>query len=431
MLCKKCGANIEDASKFCGYCGNPVEQITSESQSVIDTQFNGVQEENNNSNEIDLGKTIKIEPVNAATEPVSDDQVPPIGPGLPGYVEPQRVEPTINQDNVNNQNLNMMNSGTQVQMPSNTTVTPNKPKKNNKLLFIIGGAALAVVAIIVVVLAFMNSSNNSISILKKALANLEQKGENSATVDAKISLSTATGESFSFSATSKVEKKSDDEFDMQITLNKSLLFEEMSAYASLKEEDVTMYMESTLIDMMGTTYSETPAWIYYTMELDELADEEEVDLEGIIDDKHFVFIDKTNAIKHYQLIIDQELIDRVKTKLEEVNNEELTDMTNSTEAIEEPIKIDFYITNKNELSKIELDMAEYLDDVDDISSFIISIELSDLGNTKVEIPMDAKNSTIDIDTYMSLNTVPGFGAGLENNDNNSFDTALNDTVYGF
>lgn len=446
MLCKKCGANIEDASKFCGYCGKPVEQITSEIQTVIDTQFNGSQEENNNSNiinEIDLGKTIKIEPVNAinetATEPVSDTQVPPIGPGLPGYVEPQ-VSETITPVIANNQTIpNTMNSEVSGQIPVNGPVMSNTPKKNNKLLFIIGGIVLAVVAIILVVLAFMNSSNNSISVLKKTLANLEEKGENNATVDAKISFSTATGESFSFSATAKAEKKSDDEMNVEIVVNKSLFFEEMNLYASLTEEDLTMYMESTLIDMLGLTYSETPTWVYYTMDLDELVEEEnveEIDLEEIIDRKHFVFVDETNVMKHYQLIIDQELINRVKTKLETVNNEELKDMVNSTETLEKPIKIDFYITNQNELSKIELDMSEYLEDTEDIASFVMSIELKDLGNTKVEIPMDAKNSIVDMETYTSSNAVTDFDTGLEYEDtytydNNSFDASLNGTVYGF
>ena len=30
VICKKCGANIEDNSKFCGVCGEKVEELVQE-----------------------------------------------------------------------------------------------------------------------------------------------------------------------------------------------------------------------------------------------------------------------------------------------------------------------------------------------------------------------------------------------------------------
>ena len=37
MLCKKCGANIEDNSKFCGYCGEVVSEVNQLNQNIRET----------------------------------------------------------------------------------------------------------------------------------------------------------------------------------------------------------------------------------------------------------------------------------------------------------------------------------------------------------------------------------------------------------
>ena len=44
MICKKCGTNIEDNSKFCGVCGEKVEEIVHVSNEVVEEQK--VQSEN-------------------------------------------------------------------------------------------------------------------------------------------------------------------------------------------------------------------------------------------------------------------------------------------------------------------------------------------------------------------------------------------------
>lgn len=468
MLCKKCGTDIADTSKFCGYCGNPVEvtseQITNTNSTEIpvnpvevpnehvDSQINIVDSpENiveNLTNNVDLGKTIKIEPVQPESVNVPEQsEVQNVSETLASetVANDPVMNNSVNESVINNQinQVDLNNTGSYQQAPVNNQVVQNNANttnnKNNKLIFIIGGIALAVIAIIVVAFTFINSSNTPISVLKKALANLEERGENSATVDAKVSFATSTGESFSFSATVKSEKKSDDSMDMQITVNKSLFFEEMNVYTSMDDKNATMYMESSLIDMLGMTYSLTPTWVYYKVALDEIVDEqteeateetiEEIDLEDIIDQKHFVYVDEANDLRHYELIIDQQLIDTIKVKLANINIQEVKDMFNSIETLEKPIKIDFYITKSNELSKIELDMTEHLIGTDgmtsDISSFVIGMEFRNLNNTKVEIPNDAKNSVTDLDTYMTLNS------NMDYSYDTAIDSNLNNTIYGF
>lgn len=475
MLCKKCGADIADTSKFCGYCGNPVEVLNESINNIETNEIHTVEVKNepinvtqpienlggeesvvaNATNEIDLGQTIKIEPVQSEVQSVPEQPVEQVVAESP-VVEPIINEPVVNgpvsepiidnQVNEPMQQQQFMNTMPNQQVPVSEPVIQSAStmnQKNNKLIFIIGGIALAIVAIVVVLFAFMKSTNNSVAVLKKAIANLEEKGENSATIDAKLSMVSATGESFSFSATVKAEEKNDDKMDMQVTVNKSLFFEEMNIYASLDEKNVTMYMESSLIDMMGTTSSLTPTWVYYTMALNEIMDEEaadesidEIDLEDIIDEKHFVYVDDKNELKHYQLIIDQQLIDTIKLKLTNVNDKDVKDIIDSMGTLEQTIKIDFYITKSNELSKIELDMTEYLEDAQDISSFVIGIEFRDLNNTKVEIPSDAKKTTTDLESYMTLNAISDYGFDTDStydgmNSDYNYDTTLDNTVYGF
>lgn len=423
MLCKKCGAEIADASKFCGYCGNPVE--VSNETNVNPQPVNNV--ENIDLNQEDLGNTIRIEPlqqevnnepnissqinqsevnvqpVEMHNEPV--EQIHSIGPGLPEY-EQQTVVPQSEMAMVSSVNVQP------VIQPS--PAEPNK--KNNKLMIIIGGVVLAVVAVISVILAFNFLGNDKpLTALKKAIANLQENGKNSATVNANVSIATSTGESMTLSATVKTVMKSDNEFDMQVTVNESLFFDEMNIYLTTTNQEIKMYLESTLIDMMGTTSSLTPTWVYYTMPLEEIMEEfnsyeseMEIDIEELIDEKHFVFIDEVNELRHYQLIIDQELIDTMKAKLADIDDEDIKEMIDSMETLEEIIKVDFYITSSNEFSKIELDMTEYLEDTE-LSSFVIGIELKDLNNTKVEIPSDAEKATVDLETYMTQYAVTDYG----------------------
>lgn len=378
MLCKKCGAEIADASKFCGYCGEIVE--TNENVQPSNVENNEVVE--NTIKEVEFGKTIKIDPIGVE--------------GLNSNEPATQVEPQV-----------------QNQVPVNGPVMTNNQnnKKNNKLIFIIGGVVLAIIAIVLVVFA-MNKNGDSISVLKKTMANLSEAGKDSATATAKLNIE-AGGQSLALSATAKVEKKSEEEFDMQLMVDKSLFTEEMSIYARVDKEEINLYMESTIIDLLGMTSSLTPSWVYYTLNLDEMMSETNTDentdselkLEDIIDAKHFVFVDEVDNINHYQLIIDQTLINNIKAKAEEFADEDLKDSLSDIEELKQAIKVDFYITDSNELAKIKLDMSEYLTEEDGISGLSISIGLKDLNNTKVEIPSEALKATTDIDTYMTENSV--------------------------
>lgn len=385
MLCKKCGAEIADNAKFCGYCGETVEAapIVNEPQNVESSINNMVNEPVINENE--LGKTIIVEPIN--TE-----------------IENNVSEPEMNQH---------------IAVESTPSV-PNNNKGKVPVLVIVG-IVLAVVAAILLVFAFTNKSSSSVEVLKKALANFEN-GYESATIGAKLSAS-ASGTTLDFSATVRTQKIDEKKAKIHITVDPSLLFEEMNIYANIDEKEVNMYLESTLIDMLGATSSLTPSWVRYSVKLDEMMEEANLEdklnnlkLEDVIDEKHFIYIDKVDGLNHYQLIIDQELIN----KLEELSGEEIEE----TEQLEKAIKIDFYISTSNDISKIELDMSEYLAEADGVSSLVLSLEVKDLNKTQIQIPSEALNTTTDLETYIANNST-SFDDGFSSDFDTNFDTEMN------
>lgn len=430
MLCKKCGSNIADTSKFCGYCGNPVEKVMDSLNEVS----NNINSEISNSY---LDKTTKIDPVIETKEAENFNT---------GFISPIELESSNNVENKAysyfdelKQNI-MFEQNSNIENPVNTQKKEENNKKGNKVLFIILGIVLTLIAIIVVVLAFNKSTNTPINVLKKSLANLEERIGNSVTLDAKLSMATPTGETFNFSGTIKYEEKNDDREYVELSVNKSLFFDEINAYAKVNDEEVTLYAKSTLVDMLGFTYSEKPIWIYFTdiveddIRDDSFDDEEEIKFIDLIDENHFIFVEEINELMHYQLIIDKDLANIMKQRISNINDQDIKDMIESIENIKKPIKVDFYINKYNELKKLEIDLTEHLDNVDEVSSMIVSVEISGLNSTKVEIPIEAENSVMDLENYMStyITITDDLNYNEQNNDsleNNLYTNDLNNVIY--
>lgn len=402
MLCKNCGVNIEEKSKFCGYCGSKID-VENNFQSVAINTFEN--ETSTLNTEVDLGKTIRIEPIendvnlNIAGAPINSEN---------------NIQTSATNQIVNG---NIANQSGNINVPKNNT----NNKKSNKLLFVISGVLLAVIAIVLVVMIFMKSTNNTVSVLEKAIYNLGVKSEGSLTIDAGLSLVTTPGESISFSLIVKTEMKDEERGNAQITLNKSLFFNEMNIYSTINKKEVTLYAESNVVDMLAFTSSTTPAWVYYILPSDELmggykdTTGEEIRLQDFIDKEHFKYVDEENGLKHYVLVIDQKLINTLKEKFANIQDVDIKDMLDSMETLEKSTNIDFYINSSNELSKIEINMTEHLtEESEDISEFVISMTFRDLNKTKVEIPSEALSAKIDLETYIRENAMSEENFQLEN-----------------
>jgi len=399
MICKKCGTNIEDNSKFCGVCGEKVEELAQEqniqTESVVEETpmvVPLIQPEVKS-----LQQTTVVEPVVQETNE-----------GVISVVEQPLeqtavVEPVI-QEPITNESITPVEPTQEV----NTVPVQNKEskKKNNTLIFVLLGVLLGVVALALVFFAYNKLSKNSVRVLEKALGNLEFKGERSGTIDVKLLIQSETEDAMNLSATIKYAKQGDDNYNLNLTLNKSMFFDEMNVYASILDERATLFINSSLIDMLGLTSATPSMWVHMTTteqelemqtgtETDELDD---IDLSDILDEKHFKLIGEQNNLTHYQLVIDNELINKIK--FEASKEEDLKSFSDSLTELTETYYVDFYINNSNELVKISMDLANEIDD-ESIKSAVISLEFGNFGSTIVDIPADAKNSIIDLETYMS------------------------------
>lgn len=407
MICKKCGASIQDNSKFCGVCGEKIEDIIIPVIEDQNIKTESVVEEIPMVVPLIQSEQVQVEPVleqTAVVEPI----VPEIKEDVNSVVEQPLeqtavVEPVIPEPVANE----VITPVIPIQESNILPVQNKEPKKkNNALIFVLLGVLLGAIALGLAYFAFSKSSSGSVRVLEKALSNLEFKGEKSGTIDMKLLLQSDTEDSMNFSATMKYAKQGDDNYNFNLIVNKSMLFDEMNVYASVLDERATLYVNSSLIDMLGMTSSTPSMWLYTTMteqdlemqtgtEMDELDD---LDLSDIIDKNHFKLISEENELKHYQLVIDNQLIN--KTKIEAYKNEDLKSFAESLSELAETHYVDFYINNSNELVKISMDLASALE-YETIKSAVVSVEFNNLGATQVQIPAEVRNSTMDLETYMA------------------------------
>lgn len=389
MICKKCGANIADTSKFCGYCGNQIEQVTV-------------------SNEV---------PVQNIEQQIVQSEV--TAPKVEQPVVQTEVPDQQMAQNIGNESIATVSSNKDVEKvvePANFSQEPtnnSSKQKNNKSAFVVLGVVLAVVAVVLLVLVFNKSSNNSAAVLQKAVANLGEKSVNNGTVIATVTLEEETSGSINISATSKYAKVGD-KYNFQVTLNKNLFFEEMSVYLTFDEKNADLYAQSNVVDMVGLTSSDTIKWLHYTLDLAEAGVNVEetknydIEFSNVIDNKHFVYVNKEGNLRNYQLIIDEELIKNLKSELSKIDDQEVKDTLSALEeediSFDETYKVDFYINEEDEVVRVSMDLTEMLED-QTITKAIVSVEFVDLGSTTVTIPEEALNSSTDLTEYFTTNSI--------------------------
>ncbi len=380
MKCVKCGADIADTAKFCGYCGNPVE---------VDSSSEVVNE---------------VQPDMTTQEPVQQVQTD---------IPTQDVQ--LESQNVVGDTVQQVQNTVEQPIPSYTVNDSNSSKgnKNNKGLFIALGCALAVIAVVLVSFALFKSNSNSVDALNKAVANLNSKGADSATIKLEANIEASEMGSVKLSLESKAAKVND-QYLVEVKLNKNIITDEISMFMSFDKDNAKVYVPSSFINLIAGDETDTVEnkWYNYTMSLSELGlnlsdleseSDTDFDFSSIIDQKHFVYVDSSNNSNHYQLKIDKELIEKIKTKASNELDAEDKEMLDSVDTSEldgmEPIILDFYITKDNQLEKISIDLAKYMDS-EDVSKAEISISFVDLGSTVVTIPDEALNSKDSLEDYI-------------------------------
>ena len=407
MKCLKCGMEIADNSKFCGYCGNPVEASQSNIASVQPAE--------------------PVVPVQPVQQVQAVQQVQPVQQAQPDNgeqtVQSRMVNPNeqsnLNVDTLNaNQNVSSLNVGEPINMPTmqpinmptmqptmqqiETPVESNGPKKKSSktLLFVLlGVVGVAVITLLVLfLLNFNKTTKSSISVLEKALGNASERVQTSGTVVANVLVEDNNSTSINLSAAIKYQK-ANDKFNLQFSLDKSPFFDEMNLYAIFDKEALSLYTKSSVVDMLLGTMSDTDSWLYYTLPLTDIPFDieftnTEIDLSALED--NFKYVGKSGSSNHYTLTIDKSLL----TKLEsELPLEEYEEELDKLDYFDGTLVIDLYINNSNEIEKISMDLSKYLNN-SEINKAIVSIEFKDYNNTSVVVPNEALTSEIDLETYL-------------------------------
>ncbi|MDO4962684.1 MAG: zinc ribbon domain-containing protein [bacterium] len=418
MKCNNCGYDLDQNAKFCENCGSKIENDNSVSDTLTQKE-NLVQPEplqNLNSNEsVQENLTVDI------NEPVVDNGVYNETVDISTNELPQPLHNQVNLNNLESSNINN---------------TSTSSKKSSNLMIWIAVLIIALVTVVgVFLLIALNKNSNSIDVLKKSIANLEEKSKDSGTV--KLGVSASSGDSLNINLSGSVKfQKSNDQYNLALLLDKSAFMDAVEVYSTFSKENVSLYLKSDLIDSLGYTASENSVWLNYIYNIEntvsggsENEKAKDVDIYSIIDNKHFKYIDEVNGVKHYSLIIDEELINKLAEELKKLNIEEVSSMedVSSQVKLEKPLNVEFYINKSNTLEKIEADVSGMLDD-ESISKVILSMNFENLGSTIVSIPPEALNSNMDIMTYINENSMVNYDDFDYNYDD--FDT-MNNLEYNF
>ena len=231
------------------------------------------------------------------------------------------------------------------------------------------------------------SSIKSAEVKMEVKASLAQDGMN---IDVNIPMTMKVSEKGVYA---KLEKNTFIEQDIEL-------------YGSIEKEKVTLYIPSFDEEFnIGEGFMKLELDLNdeslkdYTEGLDEVKEE---DVDKYLTDKVIVFVEEKDGLDHYQVVINDELLEQIAKD----NNEEF-EKTNME------IKFDVYIDSKAKtLSKIEFDFKDLiannmagLEDLTDgedfdlemIKTFLFTIEFKNVNNTTVTIPQ----SVIDNATSLS------------------------------
>lgn len=357
MKCVKCGMDLDENTKFCGNCGEPVG-----SEMINDSNdFSTFSSEVSNEGE---RQPIVEEPIVTDTKEFKNQQ--------------------------------------------------EQGKKNQKvakwvlIIFIV--LALAAAGVFAYLTFFgdkKESYSASVDNVQKSIENFATSANESGTIISKIELM-VNNTSLDFALSFKYQVV-DNGMLMHAKLDENMLMDEMNMYLDLNTNGFNVYIPTSLFSLMGEEdLSELGEYIKFAMPLDELGidniDEllkelnseenidSEINLDEILDKANFKYVGKKDGLKQYSLVIDEKLLDNYKDQLgDALPTEELGDLN---------FTVNFYIGSNDTLEKFEMNMTDMVKDFG-IEKFLFTMEFANLNSTTVEIPDSVKNNSYDISSFIS------------------------------
>lgn len=276
---------------------------------------------------------------------------------------------------------------------------------------------LSLILVCLLVLTGCGKKETSVEVLKKVLTN--EKEANSVSVKASIDFKMeqdGMNIDLPLALTMNVAMEDEKNGNVHINLADNPFIGAMELYANVKGEEMTMYMPSSIIDLMAGLENTENKWIVQkeTMTNDETETEfsmeeykKQIDkIMEVVTEEDFVFVEKVDGISHYQLKITANLFKRLLEKLGEEYDSSIE------EVLTEPWVLDMYIKDYM-ITKVEFDMTKILtsaSDVIDEESFdmstikklSLSVEVSGYNKTNVTIPENVKNTAITSEEYLRL-----------------------------
>lgn len=219
----------------------------------------------------------------------------------------------------------------------------------------------------------------------------------------------------------------ENDLTMKLSLGENMFLDKLDAYFKLNNETMTVYFPDSLISsLLGA--KEQDKWLKLDENLNKVTNEVEmtkeekqqleklqnIDYISLIGNDNFVFVDEIEALSHYQLIINDALIERFAQELEI-----------EIEKMNRTLKIDMYIDSNYNLVKLEIDMKEFVgalvtenridnqfednesDTLEDekfdinesIKELTFKMEFKNINKTTVSIPSEVINNAINYDEY--------------------------------
>ena len=213
---------------------------------------------------------------------------------------------------------------------------------------------------------------------------------------------------------------------IHLLMKENAFLGEIELYMIDEEETPYIYMSSNIIDTMLGITNDTLYWIKTEVSEENSTSipdnllstdltEEEIEkyINKYVTVEHIVYIGEENNIKHYQLIVNDELLSKLSEDFDfeytssgmEFKVDVYYDKTNLNPT---RISADFNELIKSlmeNLSKEELESIQSSGiNLEDIVEFSITVEFSNLNNTIVEIPVNIKENAVTEEEYTEILT---------------------------
>ncbi len=443
MVCKNCGKEITENSKFCGYCGQSLEEINLEpinQQGVENDTYNnqpdlvsnvdGLNNVDNVASTLDTNNDVlnpsdvvpNVEGINnvdnvASTLETNNDMLtqPDLVSNVEGLNNVDNVASTLetnndmltqpdlvsnveglnNVDNVastleeNNDMLtqNVEPIQTQTEQPetvkTESSKSEKKKSKNTRILLII----LAVILVIAInVFAFMSmnkSSKSNISVLEKAVGNFKEMGNESGTIVLGLRFESSTSDIANLSARFLFQKEND-EYKFNVKLDKSSINEEIDLYSVVNKDKANVYVNSKTFDMMGLTASDVNTWLVYSQALDEINNE----IEKVETEENNIKINEIIDENHFKFIEKTGDLNHYKLVIDEALFESLKNKLELSDEVKTSIEEAIESLKENKIENIEIDI--YINKSNEIAK--IEMDLAKMINSE-----DIKSAVISIE----------------------------------